>query len=296
VASEIEAVVFDCFGTLIDFGDEAFAAAYGVICVEQGIDIDGKTFYDKWMEIWRRLTVNSDDSSPSTAAANGTVANGTTSNGASPNGATVANTPGPLSEAKDIPEHPEHHAPSAGRNRALDGPVGPFRTYREEWTEHFALCFEELGVKGDAAASHERMRELLCQAPAFPESRRIVAQVGRRLPVAVLSNADDDFLHLPLSRNGLVFPLIISSETARAYKPHVAIFRYLSESLDLEPEQILYVGDSRLADVTGAKHAGMQAAWVNRKRTTEWSATNRELLEPDYEMATLDGLMEVLGV
>ena len=53
--TKIEAVAFDCFGTLIDFGDEAFANAYGVICAEQGIAIDGATFYEKWMEIWRRL-------------------------------------------------------------------------------------------------------------------------------------------------------------------------------------------------------------------------------------------------
>jgi 2-haloalkanoic acid dehalogenase type II len=277
VGTDIEAVAFDCFGTLIDFGDESFAEAYGLICAEQGIPIDGQTFYDKWMEVWRRLIVNPEPSS-------------------SPDGAALVNSPGALSPQADIPEHPEHHAPSAGRNRALDGPVGPFRSYREEWTEHFSLCFEELGVKGDAAASHERLVQLLCQAPAFPESRRIVEHIGRRMPVAMLSNADDDFLHPTLSRNGLVFALTISSESAQAYKPHVAIFQHLSESMGLPPAQILYVGDSRLADVTGAKNAGLKAAWVNRKRTTEWSATGRTLLEPDYEMATLDDLVDVLGL
>lgn len=281
MATDIEAVAFDCFGTLIDFGDEAFAQAYGLICAEQGIDIDGKTFYDKWMEVWRRLIVNPD--APQTRSS-------------SPDGAALVNSPGPLSEAEDIPRHPDHHSPSAGRNRALDGPVGPFRTYREEWTEHFDLCFEELGVKGDAAASHERLRELLCKAPAFPESRRVVEHVGRRLPIAMLSNADDDFLHPPLTRNGLTFPLTISSESAKAYKPHVAIFRQLSESMGLPPAHILYVGDSLLADVTGAKNAGMKAAWVNRKRTTEWSASGRTVLEPDFEVESLDGLLEVLGL
>ena len=45
-----------------------------------------------------------------------------------------------------------------------------------------------------------------------------------------------------------------------------------------------------------AKNAGMKAAWVNRKRTTEWSVSGRELLEPDYEFPTLDGLIDVLGL
>ena len=281
MAGEIEAVAFDCFGTLIDFGDEAFADAYGLICAEQGIAIDGKTFYDKWMEVWRRLIVNPEGEQPRSS---------------SPDGAALVNTPGPLSETEPIPEHPDHHAPSAGRNRALDGPTEPYRTYREEWTEHFALCFEELGVRGDAPSAHARMIELLCQAKAFPESRRVVEHIGRRLPIAMLSNADDDFLHPALSRNGLVFPVTISSESAQAYKPHVAIFRQLSDSIGLEPARILYVGDSRLADVTGAKNAGMQAAWVNRKRNTEWSVSGRTLLDPDYEVASLDELIDVLGL
>ena len=281
MATEIEAVAFDCFGTLIDFGDEAFAEAYGLICAEQGIAIDGKTFYDKWMEVWRRLIVSSDADQPRSS---------------SPDGAALVNQPGPLSPAENISEHPEHHAPSAGRNRALDGPVGPFRTYREEWTEHFAVCFEELGVKGDAPAAHERLRELLCRARAFPEARRVVEHISRRLPVAMLSNADDDFLHPTLSINGLAFPLVISSESARAYKPHAAIFRNLSASMGLPPQQILYVGDSRLADVTGAKNAGLKAAWVNRKRNSELSVAGRKLLEPDYEVQTLDNLIDVLDL
>jgi 2-haloalkanoic acid dehalogenase type II len=211
-------------------------------------------------------------------------------------GAPPVNTPGPLSEAEDIPDHPEHHAPSAGRSRALDGPVGQFRTYREEWTEHFAICFEELGVQGDAPAAHERLRELLCHAGAFPESRRVVERIGRRMPVAMLSNADDDFLHPTLGRNGLTFPVVISSESARAYKPHVAVFRHLTERMGMAPERVLYVGDSRLADVTGAKNAGLRAAWVNRKRNSEPSAAGRSLLQPDYEVQTLDELVDVLGL
>ncbi len=282
MATKIEAVAFDCFGTLIDFGDESFAEAYGLVCAEQGIAIDGQTFYDKWMEVWRRLVVNPDAPQPPPGSTNGTAA--------------VVNSPAALSKVEDIPEHPDHHAPSAGRNRALDGPTGPFRTYREEWTEHLALCFEELGVKGDAAAAHERLVEVLGQAPAFPESRRVLEHVGRRMPVAMLSNADDDFLYPTLSRNGLVFPVMISSQSAQAYKPHVAIFRRLSESMGTPAENILYVGDSLLADVTGAKNAGLQAAWVNRKRTTEWSVTGRTLLPPDFEMPTLDGLIDVLGL
>ena len=277
----IEAVAFDCFGTLIDFGDQAFAEAYGMICAEQGIAIDGPVFYEKWMEVWRRLVARPDATQPRSSH---------------PDGALPVNSPAALSPEVDVPEHPDHHAPSAGRNRALDGEVGPFRTYQEEWTEHFALCFEEFGVAGDAPLAHRRLVELLAQSNAFPEAKNVVEAIGRRLPVAMLSNADDDFLLPPLERNGLTFPVVISSQSARAYKPHVAIFRQLGEKLSLQPERILYVGDSMLADVTGARNAGLQAAWLNRKRNTEWSASGRDLLEPHFEIETLDGLLAILNI
>jgi FMN phosphatase YigB (HAD superfamily) len=119
----------------------------------------------------------------------------------------------------------------------------------------------------------------------------------------MLSNADDDFLRPCLARNGLDFPVVVSSESARAYKPHMAIFLTLSEALSLPPERILYVGDSRLADIVGAKNAGLQAAWINRQ-----GARNRSIeangsgasdavlarFPPDYEIASLTELAAIL--
>jgi 2-haloalkanoic acid dehalogenase type II len=283
----IEAVAFDCYGTLVDFGDEAFARAYGQICAEQGLTVDGKAFYDKWMEVWRRLAEQG------RASDTGTIA--LLDRG-------LLNQPGPLSEAEPVPPHPQHHQqPPARRGRSLDGPTPPFRPYRDEWPEHFAICFEELGVQGDARLAYARLRDLLSHAIAFPESRRVVEVLSRRLPIALLSNADDDFLLPCLSRNGLAFPTLVSSESARAYKPHVSIFETLSRSLGVPRERIIYIGDSRFADVAGAKNAGMVAAWVNRKGTASkpieasGDGPQRPLPQPDYELASLADILPILG-
>jgi len=61
----IRAVAFDCYGTLIDFTDQAFIRTYHEICLQQGLPCDGKTLWDKWMDIWRRMSpVVSDYESP----------------------------------------------------------------------------------------------------------------------------------------------------------------------------------------------------------------------------------------
>jgi HAD superfamily hydrolase (TIGR01549 family) len=279
-SAKIEAVAFDCYGTLINFGDEAYIQAYGTICREQDLPLSGEVFYEKWMEIWRRL-VNDGRLAATTDAVPG------------------PNKPGPLSETVSFPPHPQHHV-ARNRDRPIDGPMPEFRSYREEWTEHFALCFEELGVQGDPAAGHEHLRNMLSEAPAFREARRTVETIGRKLPIALMSNADDDFLFPVLAKNALTFPVVVSSEEARAYKPHRLIFELLSERMGVAPENILYVGDSLLADVTGSKNAGMHAAWINRgsdsKGASDWASTRRNLTEPDHEVTSLDGLIQALGM
>jgi 2-haloalkanoic acid dehalogenase type II len=213
------------------------------------------------------------------------------------------NTPAALSEAEPVPPHPRHHEPSAGRTRTLDGPPPPFRPYRDEWPEHFAICFEELGLPGDGQLAYEQLRDSIGAATAFPEAHRVVETVSRRLPTALLSNADDDFLLPCLARNGLVFPVVLSSESCRAYKPHFSIFETLGRELGLPHENILYVGDSRFADVAGAKHAGLQAAWINRPGVKPIESTGaaaleaerRELPDADYEIDSLEGVLAALG-
>lgn len=51
----IRAVAFDCYGTLIDFTDKAFIRVYHEICLQQGLACDGKTLWEKWMDVWRRM-------------------------------------------------------------------------------------------------------------------------------------------------------------------------------------------------------------------------------------------------
>lgn len=265
----IEAVVFDCYGTLLDFDDAGFERAYGLICAEQGLNVTGKAVYDKWMEIWRRAE-------PSVAIA-----------------AVMENEPGPLSEA-DHSLAPRPSRLSGGWTRSLDGPPPPFRHYREEWPEHFATCFEELGLSGDAAAASERLRVMLAEADTYPEVTEVIEALSRRVPVAAMSNADNDFLLPCLERNGLKFSVVVTSEDVVAYKPHLAIFNAVSEAIGVPHTSILYVGDSRTADVIGAKHAGMYSAWVNRSGGSYHPPSGvPRPYEPDFEVQNLRELLRI---
>jgi 2-haloalkanoic acid dehalogenase type II len=139
-----------------------------------------------------------------------------------------------------------------------------YRRFDEAWAIQFERVFRRLKLKGDPRAAANHLKARLAAAPAYEDALPAVEALRARYRVALLSNADDDFLSACLRRNGLQFDLVLSSEQARAIKPDPAIFLRLSEMLNLPPAQVLYAGDNPIPDILGPMGAGMKVAWVNR--------------------------------
>jgi putative hydrolase of the HAD superfamily len=105
----------------------------------------------------------------------------------------------------------------------------------------------------------------------------------RGLRTGLVSNAFDPgwLLHNDLERMGLAERLdaaVFSSEVGKR-KPHEAIFTAALESLGVEAERALFVGDRRFEDIRGAKEAGMttvQAYWFR-------ADDDERGVDPDYD-------------
>jgi len=165
-----------------------------------------------------------------------------------------------------------------------------FRRYEEAWAFQFERAAQELGLVGDGALASLRLKEELSQAEAYAEVAEVLEALRARYRLAVLSNADDDFLHACLARNGLEFDVVVSSEAAQALKPDPAIFAHLAGVLGLERHQILYVGDSPMPDIVGARRAGVPVAWLNRSG----HPLPEDMPEPDLQVGSLRDLLAAL--
>jgi 2-haloalkanoic acid dehalogenase type II len=201
--ANIKAIAFDGYGTLFDFTEPDFIAAFAEICALQRLDADAA-------DVWRRF----------------------------------------LRAALHFRSE-NHHAPV-------------YRRYDEAWAVQFERVFRQLRLNGDPRAAAEFLREKLATATAFPEVYPVLEALRPRYRLAVLSNADDDFLTAALQRNDLRFDTVVTSEQAGAIKPDPAIFHYLVARLGLSPAEVLYVGDNPVPDVLGPRQAGLRVAWVNR--------------------------------
>lgn len=165
-----------------------------------------------------------------------------------------------------------------------------YRRYDEAWAIQFERVFKRLRLPGDAWAAAAHFKRRLASAPAFDEARPVIDALRPHYRLALLSNADDDFLTECLNRNGLAFDTIVTSERAGAIKPDEEIFRYLARILELPVDRILYAGDNPVPDVLGPVRAGMKCAWVNRSGARR----PRKAPPPDIRVRSLTELLPLL--
>jgi HAD superfamily hydrolase (TIGR01549 family) len=100
------------------------------------------------------------------------------------------------------------------------------------------------------------------------------AEAVRRLALhyrmALLSNFDDSQTGREIVQDsgvGHLFEIIVISADVAMRKPNPAIFRHLLDAMGLEPQEMLFVGDTPLEDVLGAQRAGIPIAWLSHGRT-----------------------------
>jgi putative hydrolase of the HAD superfamily len=112
----------------------------------------------------------------------------------------------------------------------------------------FEALFEDLY---DAFANPDRWRTAADAVSTIEE----LTNRGYRL--AVLSNADSRLRHVleVLGISGLVEKVFISAEVGFE-KPDPRIFRHVEQVLQVQPFQVVHVGDSQFHDGDGARAAG----------------------------------------
>ena len=154
-----------------------------------------------------------------------------------------------------------------------------------EWSAIYRrMCFERRGVAftTQRVIEVEGLQEMLgaCQVDLdagamvagvfeywqsptpYPDTAPFLAHLP--IPYCLVSNIDTADVQSALCSLGWQFEQLVTSELCRAYKPHPEPFRAALELLNLQPHEVLHVGDSATADVAGAQALGIDVAWLNR--------------------------------
>lgn len=111
--------------------------------------------------------------------------------------------------------------------------------------------------------------------------------LSQRFPLVALSNGNAD-----LERTGVAryFRAGINAREFGVGKPDPRIFLAAAGAVEVQPQEILHVGDDATLDALGALNAGMQAAWLNRS-----DAMWPHEMEPHVTVVSLQELCDLLA-
>ncbi len=97
----------------------------------------------------------------------------------------------------------------------------------------------------------------------WPDSVRGLRMLKARYVISTLSNGNVALLVNMAKHARLPWDCVLSSELARQYKPHPAVYQMAARLLGLEPAQVLMVA-AHPGDLRAAQKAGMRTAYVTR--------------------------------
>jgi len=119
----------------------------------------------------------------------------------------------------------------------------------------------------------------------FADAQPALEFLSARFPLVSISNGNSDLARVGV---GSFFRASISAREFGVGKPDPRIFLAAAGALELQPADVLHVGDDATLDALGALNAGMQAAWVNRADHL-WPHE----MEPHVTLASLAELCEL---
>lgn len=187
-------------------------------------------------------------------------------------------------------------------------PLGsPEAMLRSLWRRTLAeFDCHDADVADAAATTYWRYRLDNCRS--FADVLPLLSEVGRTFHTSLLTNGASAMQRAKVQASGLAGyfrDVFVGGEFSQG-KPAPFIFTAALDAAGCRSDEAVYVGDSILHDVVGARRSGLHSVWLNRRglqrhavlavyandtrAPTSTQAELERLARPDFEIAGLDGL------
>lgn len=148
----------------------------------------------------------------------------------------------------------------------------------EEILQH---CVKQIHLKDNLDELHELCRRFWIHAPVFEDTREFFSKC--RLPIYIITNISTVYVEEGMKEKDLHPANIISSDMAKAHKPHRQLFEKALEISGCRAEEVIHIGDSITSDVKGASLCGIKALFLDRNKQ-----------KPIENIDTIHSLLEAL--
>ncbi|MCR5255751.1 MAG: HAD family hydrolase [Acetatifactor sp.] len=164
-----------------------------------------------------------------------------------------------------------------------------FMTEREIFISRIRMFYDRYGVKRDAEIDADTLLAGAFEREAYPEVNLVLDKLKKKYLVCIGSNTDNNVLESVMSKNGVKVDKVYTSENLKCYKPNSRFFKDILADNSLEPQDVLFVGDSISDDILGPKDLGIKTVWIDRKCCGGDHGQ-------DYTISDLTDLLPICGV
>lgn len=135
----------------------------------------------------------------------------------------------------------------------------------------FSLTMSELGIPNSfqAAISTAYMKLYRKSWSWMPGAKDALKKIHAQTPVGFLTNGFAEVQHAKQKAFdlGAYSDIYVVSEEVGCMKPSACIFDHATQRTGLQPQDIVYVGDSFNSDIQGAKRFGWQTVWLTDQQS-----------------------------
>lgn len=171
----------------------------------------------------------------------------------------------------------------------MKGIVGQYRT--NAWTNGL----QKLGIKDEEFGRElgERFVEERKAAPfLYEDTFAVLDELKGRYQLVLLTNGAPSLQNLKLEITPEIAPyfdhIVISGDFGKG-KPDASIFEFVLKENNLQPEDVIMVGDNLMTDILGSSRVGMRNVWINRE-----NKPHSPHVTPTYEVTSLTEFSELL--
>ena len=159
-------------------------------------------------------------------------------------------------------------------------------TKEELFKIRWNMIFEKVGIKADGEAFDTRFRELLHEgAEPVENAGEMLGYLSEKYPVYAVSNAFHNKQAIRLEKAGMLryIKKVFISGQVGYLKPSKEFFDICIKEASVEPGEVLIIGDSLTADISGGINYGLKTCWFNYK-----NEPLPDSIKPDFVVNSLD--------
>jgi HAD superfamily hydrolase (TIGR01549 family) len=141
-----------------------------------------------------------------------------------------------------------------------------------------------------------KVLSVISNSKTIAETRQILKEISYKYTLGVLSNERKAYLDAMLYAAGIsdCLALVLSSEEIGEPKPSPRMFNEALDTLQIHPQEVLYIGDDIYNDIIPARHIGMNTILYVPPLKYQFKTTWRKYSKTGYDICRIHCINELM--